>query len=91
MVLSGEHNLGCGSVHIHSRMELVRSLLLKETSPLKLLCSAMGVTGVRSSETEELDSLLGRRLAVSQFPSGLMSLLRSEDQGTAGNHDDNDR
>ena len=83
-VLAGKHNLGHVTVCVQSRMVQLRCLLQKETSPLKLICNAMGVSGASCSDVEELDSVLARRLTVSQFPSGLLDVMRSDDQATAG-------
>ena len=83
-VLAGKRSLGFVSVHVESRMEQLHSLLLLETSPLTLMCKAMGVSGAGCSDAEELDSMLAQRLTVSQFPSGLLDVMRSDDQATAG-------
>ena len=83
-MLAGKHNLGHVTVCVQSRMVQLRCLLQKETSPLKLICNAVGVSGVSCSDVEELDSVLARRVTVSQFPSGLLDVMRSDDQATAG-------
>ena len=83
-VLAGNRSLGFFSVRVESRMEQLHSLLLLETSPLTLMCKAMGVWAAGCSDVEELDSMLAQRLTVSQFPSGLLDVMRSDDQATAG-------
>ena len=83
-MLAGKYNLGHVTVCVQSSMVQLRCLLQKETSPLKLICNAMGVSGASCSDVEELDSALAQRLTVSQFPSGLLGVMHSDDQATAG-------
>ena len=44
----------------------------------------MGVSGAGYSDVEQFDLLLAQRMAVSQLPSGLLDVMRSDDQATAG-------
>ena len=84
MVRAGKHNLGHATVRVESSMVQLRYLLEKETSPLALLCNAMGVSRAGRSYVEDLDSLLAGRLAVSQFPAELMGVIHSGHPTIAG-------
>ncbi|XP_076441510.1 uncharacterized protein LOC143280662 [Babylonia areolata] len=81
MILSeDEHNLGSGTFRVRTAMDQLRCLLEKESSPMTVLCKAMGVSGSRLSEMEEMDKMLAKRLAFSQFPKGLTNVLQPDDQ-----------
>ncbi|KAL8561781.1 hypothetical protein ACOMHN_010715 [Nucella lapillus] len=76
-----ERNLGKASLQVRSSMEQLRYLLEKETSPMSVLCRVLGVSRTTtSSETEEFDSMLAKRLSFCQFPTALTNILHSDDQ-----------
>lgn len=76
-----EHNLGKTSLQVRSTLDQLHYVLQKETSPLTVLCRALGISGTTtSSEMEEFDSMLAKRLAFCQFPTALTNILYPDDQ-----------
>ncbi|XP_025097372.1 uncharacterized protein LOC112565798 isoform X2 [Pomacea canaliculata] len=78
-VMTGEQTLSQLTLTIQTRLEQLAALLEQETSPLALLCSAMGLPSAKYSSNEELDSLLASRLEAVQYPQTLSTILSADE------------
>lgn len=82
--MTGEQTLSQLTLTIQTRLEQLAALLEQETSPLALLCSAMGLPSAKYSSNEELDSLLASRLEAVQYPQTLSTILSADEHLSSG-------
>ena len=80
-----DHIIGEGTFEVCSRLEQLRKVIEKETSPLSFICQALGITDNPSTQMTELDTTLAKKISLSQVPVSLKHILTSEESTNLGN------